>query len=452
MSISNIFELSKRSLLTYQAAMNTTTGNIANVNTEGYVRRKVDIRNMTVNFQGLGQLGIGVSADHISRVRQQLAEQQLWSENQHLGRYETGEMVLSQVENVFGESGDAGLSNAINAFWDSWNDLANDPESQANRSFVRDKAVILADTFNRITSDFGAIKDQLSYEIRAKVTNVNRLTEQIAMMNQELKTTNSPELMDQRDMLVKDLSKLINISVREQETGEISISTDGILLVSGSESNKLKAGFSGEGQDLRAQISFADMNYSPKISSGELGSLMENFNEFIPDYLQDLDTLAVSFAEKVNQVHSKGYNLDGITGINFFKAGVTGAADIQVDAALIADSSLIASRNGSDASGGNSIAMEMANLQYDRFVNGQSVNDFYNGLMSRIGNKVQETKFLHSSQQLVVTQLEAQKESISGVSLDEEMTRLMQYQQAYEAATKVVQTVDEMMQTVMNML
>jgi flagellar hook-associated protein 1 FlgK len=271
-------------------------------------------------------------------------------------------------------------------------------------------------------------------------------------MNQELKTTNSPELMDQRDMLVKDLSKLINISVREQETGEISISTDGILLVSGSESNKLKAGFSGEGQDLRAQISFADMNYSPKISSGELGSLMENFNEFIPDYLQDLDTLAVSFAEKVNQVHSKGYNLDGITGINFFKAGVTGAADIQVDAALIADSSLIASRNGSDASGGNSIAMEMANLQYDRFVNGQSVNDFYNGLMSRIGNKVQETKFLHSSQQLVVTQLEAQKESISGVSLDEEMTRLMQYQQAYEAATKVVQTVDEMMQTVMNML
>ena len=153
MSIARIFEIGKRSLLSYQAAIDTTSGNIANVNKQGYSRRRVDLSDLTAGIPGIGRIGLGVNVENIERIRERMIEYQLYQETQNLGRYESGEMMLKQLEGIYAESSGAGLSNILSQFWNSWNDLANDPESQANHAVVKDKGIVLANTFNRIHND-----------------------------------------------------------------------------------------------------------------------------------------------------------------------------------------------------------------------------------------------------------------------------------------------------------
>ena len=451
MSIARIFEIGKRSLLTYQSAIDTTSGNIANVNKEGYTRRRVDLSELTAGIPGLGRVGLGVNVEDISRVRQRMIEYQLYQETQSLGRYETGEMMLSQLEGVYAEYSGAGLSNILSEFWNSWNDLANDPESQANRAVVKDKGVVLANTFNRIHTDMQNMQNQLASEIDAKIKNINQISTQIAEINNQIQLSNSADLKDERDILIADLSKMINIKVRENEQGQINITTSGLLLVSEAEASQLTMSVSRNDEYSNIEISFQNMNHQPEITSGQLKSLIEVHNERIPDNIDKLNTLARSIAENVNSLHSTGYSLSDITGVSFFDDNVGGASDFRVNNAIVNDPSLIATKSSLTGPGNGDMAMAISNLQFDTFVDGQTASDYYISMISLLGSEIQDMEFMHGSQQVIVDQIYNQKESISGVSLDEEMTRLIQYEQAYQAAIRVINTVDEMVETLLAM-
>jgi len=449
MSIARIFEISKRSMLAYQAAIDTTAGNIANVNKEGYTRRRVDLSQLTEGIAGLGNLGLGVSVDEVTRIRQRMVQHQLYQEKQHLGKFEAGEMVLSQLESVFGEASGAGLSSVMTEFWNSWSDLANDPESLANRSIVKDRAVVMADTFNRVHSDLQTMQTQLESEIISKVDTVNQISNQISKINQQIVFSNSPELFDERDLLISDLAQLMNINVKEKVDGQVTISTSGLILVSDDEVNELNVNTTRDDEFNTVTINFNNMNHQPDINSGQLASLLAIHNKNIPDNINNLNILANSIANNVNSLHSTGYNLNNVTGVNFFDVNTGGASSFKVNSAVVSDPGLIATKTTNTGPGEGDLALAISSLQNETITDGQTASDYYISMLSIIGSEMQQTELMHNSQKIIVEQIVNQKESISGVSLDEEMTKLMQFEQSYEAAIRVMNTVDEMIQTLL---
>ena len=160
---------------------------------------------------------------------------------------------------------------------------------------------------------------------------------------------------------------------------------------------------------------------------------------------------SITLANEVNKVHVKGFNLNGLSGLNFFKDTISGAGDFSLSAEILSDSSLIATSSEPDVSGDSTSAQAIVELQYDEIINGKSVLDNYNTLIGDVGNRVQEATFVRQNQEKIVQQLQIQKSSITGVSLDEEMTQLIQFEQAYGAAAKMISTVDELMQTILSL-
>ncbi len=444
MSISSIFETSKRSLLTHQSAINTTANNIANVYTEGYTRRKVDLSKLSLGFGNM-------SEDSISRLKNQFLDNQLWYENQALGKESMSEMLLKQVEAVFGEPEDSGLANIMTEFWNSWSNLSNNPESDSARSLVRDKGIMLSNTFNRLDKNLKNLQRQTEIEIQQKVNEINQLVYQLGTVNKQIDTYRSDDLLDQRDVLLSELSGKIDVQVTENDSGTVEVLAGGNILISENYTNKLKMNMTQNKNGVfHADIKTIQGDKNVEVMSGELGGLLEFHNIHVSSYMNSIDESAVSVANAVNKVHVQGYNLTGLSGLNFFKETISGAGDIALTAEILTDSTLIASSSDADSQGNNNTAQTIAELQYDELINGKSFLDNYNSLIADMGNRVQEAKFIRQNQEKIVEQLQIQKSSITGVSLDEEMTQLIQYEQAFEAAARMISTVDELMQTILS--
>ncbi len=446
MPISNIYEIGKQTLLAYQSAIQTTSGNISNSNNQNYARRRVELSQLVGGFSG-----IGISVEKSVRMRQEFAEHQLWNENQHLNEYQTNNALLRQIEGVYAEDTESGITSLLTEFWNSWSNLANDPENEYSRAIVRDKGVLLSNSFRRIHSDLVEMQDQLRPEIDAHITEVNQTLQELSRINQRIRSSRSDELLDQRDQLLKKLSSEIDIKVKEQDSGMVNIYLDGYMLISDDTVNTLRAQQSSTNNENRVTIYLGTSDNAINVGSGKLKGLLKAHNEEIPDQLHNLDQLAVHIADSVNAIHETGENLAGTTNVSFFASDVNGAADFKVNSAIINDLSLIASRLPTEGNGSGSVAQDISDLQYASTLNGSTDLEFYHSVMTQLGNKIQEADFQEKSQELIVEQLQNQRDSVTGVSLDEEMTQLVQFQQAYQAAAKIVTTVDEMVNTVLGM-
>ena len=447
MSISSILEIGKRSLLAYQSAVKTTSDNISNANNEYYRRRRINFDQLNSGYSRLG-----LSINDAIRLRQRFAEYQIYSENQFLGKYQNTHRLLAQVEALFNEGSDAGLSTVISDFFGAWNDLAKEPESDYARNLVLDKAMVLTDSFTRLDGDLQNIKDQIIPETEMSIDDINKKLQLIHKINRQLRKQPNPELLDQRDRILDELSKQLNIKIKEKSNGEVNIYSDGILLVSYDTMNELKMVTVTEEGNSKIQIQLKDSGYQLQVDNGELASLVEFYNEGLPAYKEKLDTLARILAQKVNELHRQGENLDGTGGLDFFAADITGISDFRVNQVIVENASLIATRPLGGAEGDGSIAQQISDLQFASLFSEGTTNDYYQSFLTRLGNQLQESEFLGNSQEMIVQQLKNQRDSVTGVSMDEEMTHMVQYQQAYEAAAKVITTVDEMMATVMQMV
>lgn len=447
MSISSLFEIGRRSLLGYQRAIDVTSGNIANANNENYTRRRLDLSSLN----RLNGFGSGSNNDSLMRMRQKFAEYSLWRENHNLGRYEKEESLLKQIESIFGEDSDGSIQNVMIEFWNAWNELANDPESESARSLLKNKGILLANTFKTNHTRIVKMQRQMDPEINDTVNKINQISNQLLQINQQVRVGPSADLLDERDLLIDELSHLINIDVKEKDNGEVSVLFGGHILISENKANPIELSINSNNNLHSARVTFKDSNYEPDIDGGKLAGLINVFNNKIPGYLSQLDTLAVNLAEQVNSIHKTGYNIAGTTGLNFFTSNITGAANFRMDDAIMNNPTLIASRAATEGVGDNSIAEAMFNLQFNTIIANETPSDFYTSLVTAIGTDIDDVSFLRHSQELITQQLQNQRDEISGVSLDEEMTKLIQYEQAYQAAAKIVTTVDEMLQTIINL-
>ncbi len=420
------------------------------MNTEGYTRQRPDFS--IINQSGLNQLGLGLSLDGAVRLRQNFAETQLRYSRQDLGKFETAEQVYEEIEGIFDESSGTGLSSVLSEFWDSWSDLAINPESQTARNEVKNKGIILSRAFNQTYSQLDGLHDNLESEIEIRVASANNLIEQIGALNQRIRAQTNYELMDQRDHLIQQLSTKLPIEVTNQSDNNIIVSLNGLVLATATETHEITASFTGGTGNSEAQISYAGSSQRINIESGELSALTEMYNNVIPDYQNRLDVMAQAITTQTNRVHSTGYNQSGITGKDFFTADIDGARDMSVSSEILSNPDYIAASATADAKGDGSHAQLIADLQNDTSANGLTVHEVYITLLSDIGNEKQANTFLRTNQELVIKNLQNQRDALSGVSLDEEMARLIQFEQGYTAAARIINTVDEMVDDLLSLL
>ena len=458
--IYGIMSMAGQALLTQQQAISVTSHNIANVNTPGYSRQRLKMTTNTPVDSAVGPMGSGVSGETIERIYDRYLSAQLINESQALGRWDTQKGAVEMVEVIFNEVDGSGLSQAMSKFWDAWQSLANNPDGTTERQILVTASQVLAATFNQLNSDLSQNQQNLDLAIQGTVADINRLSQQIADLNgkiisSEAGSFSANDYRDQRELLLRELSELIDINTFEDATGAVSVLVaNGRPLVSSGQFWQLStetnvAGF----QDIAwVDDTGNPTNITADISGGRLKGYLDVRDGVIDGYINRLDTLAQTLMTDVNTLHQNGFDLDGLGGEVFFIG--TAASDMAVNPNIVGDLDLIAAASDALTVPGDSRqAIEIANLQYQLTMGGtQSYNDYYSAIVRDVGNEVLKSEASYNHQSDMMAQLENQRESVSGVSLDEEMINLLKFQNAYAAAAKLITTADEMMQTILQML
>jgi flagellar hook-associated protein 1 FlgK len=470
MSSVNVMNTGKTGLFANRAALATTGHNIANVNTEGYTRQRVEQQAAQPQQLGNTVYGAGVRVNRVHRINDQFINTQISNEMKLVGQYEEKDMALSQAEDVFNEINNEGMNRLMAKFFNEFRKLGNEPENEAMRATVRESADQLVGDFHRVSRNMADIQKNLDVRIEANVRQANELTERIAKLNEEVKRyelhgEEAGDLRDQRDLAIKKLSTIADISVSQNEKGELTINLAGAgPLASGSLFNKLstvtaKADPDGGRPEGSVKIFLENVgtpDITEKLKNGRLGGLVESRDNYVGKTMKRIDELAYTFATKVNEIHNLGYNLNGTNGINFFATPEkirNAAADLALSSEIRADANNIAAAIAPDSPGDNRLVQLIAALQSQRVMGGGTgtFDDHYNAAVADIAIISQKNKQVFEHQGHIVNQLEKFRESISGVSLDEETTNLVQFQHAFDANAKVIKVADEMLETVLHL-
>jgi len=351
MTISNLLGMSRVAMSAYQNAIDITAQNVANVNTEGYIRRRANVGAM---IAGSGGSLSDVASEEISRMQSDFVQRQLWEKNQILGKHESDAFITKQIEALYNEPTAAGLADIMTQFWNSWDDLSNDPENNTVRAIVKDKGEILTNTVRQLSNALSGLKQEINSDISANVSKINQLLNEIKTVNEQVKGSNNHDLSDQRDLAITELSELINIKVTVSQNNTVNISTSGnnrVSLLTAGFINELSVQTSAASGDSQTQLAFSEGGNISSITGGKLGSLLQNHNTDIPEYSEELDALAIAIAEGVNSIHSGGYNVSNLTGVNFFSDTVTGASDFELNSSIVNDPTLIATSSAINQAG-----------------------------------------------------------------------------------------------------
>ena len=458
-SLFGTMSVALQSLLVQQGALEVVANNIANANTPGYSREVPVLEESPPILSGNTMVGTGVTLQSVQSVRDNILDLRIDQETSQQSSLNSYVDSMNQAQALFNETQGTGLQTDLSNFFNSFQSLATDPTSSSLRQSVIIAGQNLANAFSQTSNNLATIQQGLDQSVTQTVQQVNQLTAQVANLNQQIQEVsnageNPGSLEDQRDQALNNLSGLIDTAVIYSNNGTVSVTTtNGTLLVSGNQSNALSTQInSATGMnDVYSQ----GTDITSSIAGGQLQGLISARDDSIPSAQSSLDNLAAGLISAVNTQQNDGYDLNGAKGADFFTpftpsaAGSNAGAAATMTVALTDPDQIAASSDGT--TGDNSNATAMANLQNAPIISGQTAGDYYSGLIDQVGNDLSNATSEQEAVGLVLQQLTNQQKSISGVSLDEEATHLISYQQAYEAAARVISTVDELNQTAINM-
>lgn len=328
-------EAARRGLMAAQSALDTVSHNLANANTPGFSRQRVVLKaTEALPVPGImmgtqaGQVGTGVRVESIERIRSQFLDQIFRAESGYQGELDTLKSGLENIEMLFNEPGERGFSNILDSFFKSWEMLSNDPEGTSARANLREVSQTLITSIKNIDAGFDSEIRRINDQIGIKVGEVNALTRQIAALNKEIvniegsPSRNANDLRDQRDLLVSQLSKLININVHEDQFGAYSVNVAGHPIVQGIYVTDLQIRTIETATGISYEIGLA--NKLPlDLQSGELYGLVQLRDKYIPDVRHKFNIAVSSVVNRVNATHREGFGLDGVTNRSFFMDFVT---------------------------------------------------------------------------------------------------------------------------------
>ncbi|EZP75126.1 flagellar hook-associated protein FlgK [Parageobacillus genomosp. 1] len=524
-------EAAKRGMMTQQSALYVTGHNVANANTPGFTRQRVNfVATEPFPAPGLnrpqipGQMGTGVKVGSIERVREYFLDIQYRGENNKLGYWEARADAIAKMEDIMNEPSDNGLAKTMAQFWQALQDLSVSPENEGARSVVRQRGLAVVETFHYLANSLSQIQTDIGTQIGVAVTQINSLAKQISEINQQIASIEPNgylpnDLYDERDRLIDELSKLINVQVEKHPTGgnapATAEGTYDIYFLNGNEKIYLVQGGNFQfisfpnGQDVdgdkdhikemppatgvtelqvgNTSVSFTSNN-QVTFPMGKLRGLIEAYGYvngqdsngkpivtgIYPDMLQNLDKLAYTFGTLFNEVHKQGYGLNGSTGVSFF-AGlnqVDGAAKTIGLSAAIDDLANIAASTKQNESGNGNNAINLANVGSMLLSAGTvsligttntiqistlnlpltsgTIQTNYQGWIGKLGVDGEQANRMKNNSDVLRQSVEERRQSVSSVSLDEEMMNMIKFQHAYNAAARQITVVDEMLDKIIN--
>lgn len=464
--LSVIMDTGKRSMMNSQTALQTVGHNIANKSTEGYSRQRVEVQTSDPVSEGSLRIGTGSKAVRVTRVNNPFLEKQIEKESAHSSYLNSKADAMSRVEQVYNEQMNKGLGATMDDFFNAYRELSNTPESATTRTLVRETGQSLTKEFNRVHSDLSSVQKDLDTQLRTQVNEVNQITKEIASLNEkisqvEIQGIDANDERDRRDVLIKKLNDKMDITWGENETGQVTITAaKAAVLVSGFSSMELKAQFTNDRD--RVEVYYENpgtqqlTHITDRISGGAMGAAIDVRDKYIEELKSNMDEMAYGFADEVNKAHRLGVDLKGRQGGDFFETpeSVQGASlSLKLDDSILNDANRIVTGLKQGGPGDNTVANVIANIQSQNVMNDGTTtfDDYYHAKVGEVGVVTERALKTNESQKNIVDQLNHVRESISGVSLDEEATKMIEFQKSFEASARMIRTADEMFDTVLNL-
>lgn len=460
-------ETARRGLSTQQYALEVTGNNIANANTPGYSRQRVNFEAAQpyppISFsraQLPGQMGTGVKAGSVERVRDSFLDRQYRQENTKFGYWNQRSEALARMEEILNEPSENGLSRTLDRFWQSLQDLGTDPSDSGARSVVRQRGKAVADTFHYLSASLETTRGNIEYDLNVTIEQINSIAVQLNNINQQIAKVEPHgylpnDLYDERDRLLDQLSELVDFTVQYHQydkekfplaEGAVTVVISGIdfTLVNGS------------------NLTYSEMDETMRVEGqqGKLSALFDMHDHYT-EKLNQLDEMAYAFVTEFNEVHRQGWTMGDPPeqGINFFNEDgfvIAGAAqniqlDIRIEESL---DNIAASADGTVGNG--KIARDLADVKNRTIVdgnsslNGKTIQGYFQELIGQLGVDAQEANRMKENTDALRISVDVRRESVSGVSIDEEMINLVRFQQAYNASARVVTSIDEMLDRIIN--
>jgi flagellar hook-associated protein 1 FlgK len=461
--LSKVFDIGRRSLSAYQYAMNVTSHNLANVNTEGFTRQRVVFQSETPEYHGSLEWGSGVKIQDIARIKNQLVDSQLVIYNSTYADANKKSELLSEMESLLSEPSEVGISKLMNTFFNSWADVAANPSLSAYRQNLIQAADKLSNKFKLINTGYAQLKQDMKFELQEKVNDLNAKLAQIKILNQKifeakLQNVVANDLQDQRDKLVQEISKYVNTKVSINDKGHLSLNLGGAFGVDEGNSAEFKV---NETTDGKLTISMKDdENATITLKSGEFAAIVDVYNNTIPKFKSTIDNMAQTIVDKVNELHVQGFTfhqppLGGKNSVNdpgaikFFDGYING--ELKINDLILQDDKYIAASLTSAPDNGEN-ALRIANIAQNNVISGTTLNDFYSKFLVEVGNEATTNQQKVDSNKAILDQLQLQRDSYAGVSIDEEMTNMITYQRSYQASARVIKAADELLQSLLSMV
>jgi len=483
MGISNLFEVANTAVTAQRLAIEVAGENIANVNTDGYSRQQVIMTNKPVTTSNGFPLGTGVEVQSVRRSYDGMLQQQIVNGNSTYQQNLARQTALTQIQPSFNELATDGLGKAVDNFFSAWSDLSANPQGTAERQALLSTTQVMVDNFHQMSQTLTGIQTTADNQLVGITADVSENARGLALVNSQIMATNAVggnanELLDQRDLLLRKLSEKIGITSTLQSDGTATVTLTGGAhepLVSGNKYATLYTNpnggkndilITGVGNPAPAAIPTLDANVTTTIggpgnSLGELGGTLQVRDTIVPGYLGKVNEMAAQLVSAVNTQHQAGYGIDGPPPTNlhdFFLAGGTTAATISLDPALTANTIAAGLPTASDpvpSSNNNGNALQLAALKNASFgfsTGSTTFAGFYSSLVSTVGIDTQSAQNTTIQGEAFLKQLNTLQQSNSGVSLDEELTNLTKYQQAFQGAAKVLNTATEMLDTILGLV
>ena len=455
-SLLNALNSGKTSLLTNQKSIEIVGNNIANVNTEGYSRQRAELMQIpAVNF-GDFFIGQGVTVSNVSRDYSVFINRQLQSKSIEYGEEMGKSNSLSELERIFNVSED-NLASQINDFFDAWQELTANPSGQVERDVVMQRGQLLGEAFRNITNELDTVAQNMNTEIISEVEILNEKIAEIAKLNErinlvEISGQTANAARDQRDLIIKDLSETLGVQTYTDNRGFLNVQLPGGMpLVQGNMAATIKTVTVGTDVNLQLEVAGSTLDIPLESLGGKFKGMFEMRDVFIAGLRNDLNTLAVDLTSAVNAEHINGYGSDGEKGRPFFDDITVPLPDQvasrRVRVALSDASEVAAARYIEAAPGDNEFALRIAQLEVTHRVSGtkDTFDNFFSKMVATVGIEAARNDLALKGTKDATIQLQNLRDGYSGVSLEEEMIDLIQYQRGFESSAKFLATVDEMM-------
>jgi flagellar hook-associated protein 1 FlgK len=463
--------LAARSLQTQQTGVEVSGQNLANVNTPGYSRQRVNIQTSAALTTAIGPEGTGANAVSIQQLVSSVLNTQIQNQTSTGGYWNGQQAALQNAQTALNEflnggsgtsasstttssTSSTGLATQLSGLFNAFQSLAASPGSVSARQALIGQAQSLATTFNQVGTQLAKQQASLNSSLSDDASSANKLLTSIADLNKQIAFAEfgggtANDLRDTRQQALENLAQLTNFTASTGANGSVDISIGGQSLVSGATVADTLKTLDAGGGNLSLQTATGGVPLT--LTGGSMQGTMDARDGALATLQTSVNKLASSLITQVNAVHSGGFSLSGTTGAAFFNG--TDASTISMNQSLADNPSLIQASGSATASGDNSVALSLAQLASasQSTLNNQTFGDTYTQTVANLGDALQNANNQVTNQDGVAKMLATQRSSVSGVNVDEEMTNLMTYQRAYAASAELVKTVDQMLQTLLAM-